>query len=157
MNDLNFADVWIQFVLCTHARTTPSNTVWPTLESTDVRSRACVFLACPKKRVDFTESIDALLSESESESEMQSFDVLSEIIEKAALDLQPRGERNRPDWFSENETKLFEAIERRNEAYNESTKDPSSNALKHKLRHCRKLLQNVIKSSKATWLSKKAK
>jgi hypothetical protein len=82
---------------------------------------------CPKKRVDFTESIDALVLESES------FDVLSKIREKAALDLQPRGERNRPDWFSENETKRFKAIKCRNEANNESTKDPSSSALKHKL------------------------
>jgi hypothetical protein len=107
--------------------------------------------------ISLNPAINALLSESKSGPERQSFDVLSEIIEKAALDLQPRGERNHPDWFSENETKLFKAIEHRNEAYNESTKDPSSSALKHKLRHCRKLLRNVVKSSKATWLSKKAK
>jgi hypothetical protein len=59
--------------------------------------------------------------------------VLSEIIVKAALDLQPRGERNRSNWFSENKTKLFKAIKCRNEAYNESTKDPSNSALKYKI------------------------
>jgi hypothetical protein len=34
-------------------------------------------------------------------------DVHSKIIVKAALDLQPRGERNRSNWFSENKTELF--------------------------------------------------
>jgi hypothetical protein len=67
-------------------------------------------------------TIDALLLE--SESERQSFDVLSEIREKVAFDLRPRGERNRPNWFTENETKCFKALERRNEAYNESTLRP---------------------------------
>jgi hypothetical protein len=64
--------------------------------------------------------------------------------------------RKRSDWFSDNETDLFNTINHRNEAYNKSTKDPSNSTLKQELCEHRKVLRNLIKSSKDKWLNDKA-
>jgi hypothetical protein len=113
------------------------------------------FLKCPKKRMDFSESVDALISETESTN--LSIDTISSIIQKAALFSQERGKRKHSDWFSDNETDLFDAINHRNEAYNKSTEDPSNSTLKQELRERRKVLRNLIKSSKDKWLNDKAR
>jgi hypothetical protein len=112
------------------------------------------FLKCPKKQMDFSESVDALISETESTK--PSIDTISSIIQKAALFSQERGKRKHSDWFSNNETNLFDAINHRNEAYNKSTEDSSNSTLKKELHNCRKVLRNLIKSSKTKWFNDKA-
>jgi hypothetical protein len=104
--------------------------------------------------MDFSELVDALILETESTN--PSIDTISSIIQKAALFSQERGKRKRSDWFSDNETDLFDAINCRNEAYNKSTEDPSNSTLKQELHERRKVLRNLIKSSKDKWLNDKA-
>jgi hypothetical protein len=113
------------------------------------------FLKCPKKQMDFSESVDALISETESTN--LSIDTISSIIQKAAHFSQERGKRKHSDWFSNNETDLSDAINHRNKAYNKSTEDQSNSTLKQELRERRKVLRNLIKSSKDKWLNDKAR